>query len=58
MAAVFALVFIPALAAIGAMARSSSSFSFGTVMAFSCFLALTAGVFYGALRLVQKAENA
>jgi hypothetical protein len=40
------------------MLRSSDSLSFGTAFAMACFLALTAGVFYGALRLVQKAENA
>jgi hypothetical protein len=58
MAAVFALVFIPALAAIGAMARSSSAMTFSTAFAFACFVALISGVFYGALRLVQKAESA
>ncbi len=58
MAAVFALVFIPALAAIGAMARSSSSLSFGTVLALACFVAMVSGVFYGSLRVVLKAEEA
>lgn len=58
MAAVFALVFIPALAAIGAMARSASSFSVGSTLAFACFVVMISGVFLGALRLVQKAENA
>lgn len=59
MAAVFALVFIPALAAIGGMARSSSGMlSFGSFLAVACFTLMTAGVFYGALRLVEREENA
>ncbi len=58
MAAVFALVFIPALAAVGFMARSADSFTFGSALAIACFTMMTAGVFYGALRLVQREENA
>lgn len=57
MAAVFALIFIPALAAIGSMVRSESSLTFGTAMAMLTFAVLTGSVFYGALRLVQGEEN-
>ena len=51
MAAVFALVFLPALAAVGFFLRSAGSLTFGTGLAMVCFFAMTAGVFYGALRM-------
>lgn len=56
MAAVFALIFLPALAAIGLMIGASQGVDFGTVLALVCFIAMASGVFYGSLRLAQKWE--
>ena len=54
MAAVFALVFIPALAAIGFMVRAGGSLDLGTAMAMAVFIPLTLGVFYGTLRMAKE----
>jgi len=58
MAAVFALIFLPALAAIGLMVKASPGLGFGTTLALMCFIAMTAGVFYGTLRMARKWEGA
>jgi hypothetical protein len=55
MAAVFALVFLPALAAIGLMARSGN-LDVGTAMALAVFIPMTFGVFYGTLRMSKRWE--
>lgn len=57
MAAVFALIFLPALAAVGLMLVSTTSFTFSTVLALGSFAVMAAGVFYGSLRLAQQWEN-
>lgn len=54
MAAVFALVFLPALAAIGFMARSGDFLDVRTAMALAVFIPMTFGVFYGALRMSKR----
>jgi hypothetical protein len=56
MAAVFALVFLPALAAIGFMFKSGEMDA-RTVFAVTLFTMMAAGVFYGALRLAKDAEG-
>lgn len=56
MAAVFALIFLPALAAVGLMAKSGSG-DLRSMFAVTCFTLMTAGVFYGALRLARKWEG-
>ena len=58
MAAVFALVFLPALAAVGLMVKvSGSTLTFGAVFATACFAAMAAGVFYGLLRMAHHWET-
>lgn len=57
MAAVFALIFLPALASVGLMIGAAQGVDLGTVLALLCFGVMTAGVFYGSLRLAQKWES-
>jgi len=58
MAAVFALVFVPGLAAVLFMlGGAKGDLSFGTAMATTVFVALAAGVFSGLLRLSQRWED-
>ena len=57
MAAVFALVFLPVIAAIGFMARSGSVLDVRTAMALAVFIPMAFGVFYGALRMSKHWEE-
>jgi hypothetical protein len=58
MAAVFALVFVPALASIALMlATARGELGFGTAMAMISFVMLASGVFYGLLRLTRQWEE-
>jgi hypothetical protein len=58
MAAVFALVFLPALAAVGFMVKSvRGDISFGAAIAGTTFFLLAAFVFAGALGIVKRAED-
>jgi hypothetical protein len=58
MAAVMALVFVPALAALGFMfGTTRGNLTFGTGLAMMCFAMLAAGVFYGLFRMTRKWEN-
>lgn len=59
MAAVFCLVFLPALAAIGFMVKATlqGQMTFGAAMAASMFVALAAFVFSGVLGMIKKAED-
>ena len=57
MAAVFALIFLPALAAIGFMARADGVVDIRTVMALAVFIPMAFGVFYGALRMSKQWEE-
>jgi hypothetical protein len=56
MAAVFALVFLFALASTALFIKALGAASFGTIFAGITFLALAAGVFYGLLRMTRKWE--
>ncbi len=56
MAAVFALIFLPALAATGFMLKSGEMDP-RTLFAVTLFTVMAAGVFYGALRLARQAEG-
>ena len=58
MAAVFALVFLPALAAIGFMLKAThGQMSAGVAFAATIFVVLAAFVFGGVLRFIQRAED-
>jgi cytochrome c biogenesis protein CcdA len=58
MAAVFALVFLPALAAAGFMFKVvQGDLSFATAMAGMIFIALAGGTFFGLFRMARKWEN-
>lgn len=57
MAAVFALVFLFALASTSLFLKSLGGISFGTVLAGGLFLALAAGVFVGLYRMAKRWEN-
>lgn len=58
MAAVFALVFLPALAAIGFMIKAvQGQMSFGAAFAATIFAILATGVFAGVLGFVKRAED-
>lgn len=57
MAAVFALVFLPALAAIGFMARADGVLDVRTVMALAVFIPMAFGVFYCSLRMAKRWEE-
>lgn len=56
MAAVFALVFLPVIAAIGFMVRADGVLDVRTVMALAVFIPMAFGVFYGALRMSKQWE--
>jgi len=56
MAAVFALVFLPALAAVGFMAKSGIPDG-RSLVAVVLFALLAAAVFFGALQLVDREES-
>ena len=57
MAAVFALVFLPVIAAIGFFARSGSILDPRTAIAMAVFIPMAFGVFYGALRMSKQWEE-
>lgn len=57
MAAVFALVFLFALASTMLFLKSLAMASFGTVLAGVTFLALAAGVFLGLFRMARGWEE-
>jgi hypothetical protein len=58
MAAVFALVFIPALASACLMFKVvQGDVSLASAMAGATFIALAAGIFYGVLRMARQWEN-
>lgn len=56
MAAIFALVFVPALAAVGFMILSAAQgeLTFGTALATAMFAMLAMGVFYGLLKMARQ----
>jgi hypothetical protein len=54
MAAVFALVFLPFIAAVGFMARSGELIDVRTALALAVFIPMAFGVFYGTLRLAKQ----
>ncbi len=56
MAAVMALVFLPALASVGFMVKSGATDA-SSVFAVMMFSAMAAGVFVGALRVAKQAEG-
>lgn len=56
MAAVFALVFLFAVAAAALFLKGLALLSLGTALAGGVFLGLAAGVFIGLLRLVKSLE--
>lgn len=58
MAAVFALVFVPGLAAVLFMlGGNQGQLSFGSAFAATVFVALAAGIFTGLLRLTRQWED-
>lgn len=58
MAAVFALVFLPVLASVALIAKTlHGDLSFSTALAFTCFLALASGVFFGLYRMAKQWEG-
>lgn len=58
MAAVFALVFLPALAAAGLMFKVvQGDLSLASSMAGMMFIALASGIFYGLLRMARQWED-
>lgn len=58
MAAVFCLVLLPAIAAIGFMAKAiHGQMSFGAAFAATVFAVLAAGVFAGVLGMIKRAED-
>lgn len=57
MAAVFALIMLPALAAVGFILKTSEGASFGVTLAKLCFVAMATGLFYGLLRMARAWEN-
>ena len=57
MAAVFARVFLPVIAAVGFMARADGIIDVRTAMALAVFIPMAFGVFYGALRMSKQWEE-
>jgi len=57
MAAVFALVFLFALASTTLFLKGLGAASFGTIIAGMAFLGLAAGVFFGLYRMAKRWEN-
>ena len=57
MAAVFALVFLFALASTTIFLKGLGVASFGTILAGATFLALASGVFFGLFRLAKQWEG-
>lgn len=57
MAAIFALILVPAIAAVGFMVLSNGELSFGVSMATLCFAMLASGIFLGLLRLARQWED-
>lgn len=57
MAAVFALIMLPAIAAAGFILKSSEGASIGVTLAKLCFVALASGLFYGLLRMARGWED-
>lgn len=56
MAAVFCLVMLPAIAAIGFMLKVTENTSFGALAAITCFAMLASGVFLGLLKMARGWE--
>jgi hypothetical protein len=58
MATVFALIFLPALAAIGLMTLTASGdASLASYAAIACFILLTSGMFVGAYKMMKGWED-
>lgn len=57
MAAIFALILLPAIAAVGFMVLNNGFGSFGVVMATLCFAMLAGGIFFGLLKLARQWED-
>ena len=57
MAAVFALVFLFAVASTSLFVKSLGAWTFGTAIAAFFFIALASGVFLGLLRMARRWEN-
>lgn len=57
MAAVFCLVMLPAIAAVGFMLKSAGTMSFGAFLAVACFTLLAAGVFGGLAKMARGWEE-
>jgi hypothetical protein len=58
MATVFALIFLPALAAVGLMALTATGdTSVASYVALSCFIFLTSGMFVGLYKMMKRWED-
>ena len=57
MAAVFALILLPALAAVGFILKMDEGSSFGVTLAKLCFVSMAMGLFYGVLRMARGWED-
>ncbi|MFN0250047.1 MAG: hypothetical protein ACKV2T_24400 [Kofleriaceae bacterium] len=58
MATVFALIFLPALAAVGLMALTTTSdTSLASYMALTCFVFLISGMFIGLYKMMKRWED-
>ncbi|MBA3456566.1 MAG: hypothetical protein H0T42_25985 [Deltaproteobacteria bacterium] len=57
MAAIFALILLPVIAAVGFMVLSNGMGSFAGAMATLCFAMLAGGSFFGLLNLVRQWED-
>lgn len=58
MATVFALIFLPALAAIGLMALTTTGDTgLASYFALTCFVLLTSGMFVGLYKMMKRWED-
>jgi len=57
MAAVFALILLPALAAVGFILMTAEGASLGVTFAKLCFVAMASGLFYGVLKMSRRWED-
>lgn len=58
MATVFALIFLPALAAVGLMALTTTGdASLASYFAFACFTVLMSGMFVGLYNMMKRWED-
>jgi hypothetical protein len=58
MATVFALIFLPALAAIGLMALTTTGdTTLASYAALACFITLTSGMFLGLFKMMKRWED-